>query len=591
MKFAHGSLRECVSTHEICRQNYSTLDNLLFQNGVGNLKWEILNVSDLPTRLLMIYPLAYALRAVQFIAGSREAKNWNTCCKWGGNVGKAKLGVKLVEVGELGEPLRKTISKSGFASLSYCWGGQQSFQLDKDTRHLLAEGIEITQLPKTLQDAIRVSIRIGIDYIWIDAFCILQDDPEDKGQEIARMPLYYGANTVTICAASADKSSQGFLHKRPEQPYRYGPFQIRYTAPNGQGFFQLLQERSMDEEPISKRAWTLQESLLSRRLLIFSSRQLYWHCMHFSMGCAGLDGRVTNHTRYSVRPLVPQVYPISALNNLSTSRLWEFLVRDYMSRTLRLESDRLVAISALSAHISRFFKARHQSTEYLAGLWFSPDNQRPFLRHLFWSTNLLVSRRPREYRAPSWSWASIDGPVYFFENLTEGMVYPSPEAHIVDKNITVRHAVAAYGAVTGGWIIIQAVIRTVDPGTIAVPIIVPKNGRDQAARGNDTQLILCPDTEEDKRLIELWREGKQSIYFLQIWPYHQSLNSPMGLLLVQISNPLKAYRRMGTFYFDRGMFTKTTMRNRNEIFEEPKNTRIMREEFFAYSDIQDVRVE
>ena len=209
-------------------------------------------------------------------------------------------------------------------------------------------------------------------------------------------------------------------------------------------------------------------------------------------------------------------------------------------------------------------------------------------RHLFWSTNLLVSRRPREYRAPSWSWASIDGPIYFFENLTEGMVYPSPEAHIVDKNITVRHAVAAYGAVTGGWIIIQAVIRTVDPGTIAVPIIITKKWkRSGCKRKRHTAYIVSRHEKTGDCSNSGGKENNRSI-FLQIWPYHQSLNSQMRLFCVQISNPLKAYRRMGTFYFDCSMFTITIMRHRNE---EPKDTRIMREEFFAYSDIQDVRVE
>lgn len=56
-----------------------------------------------------------------------------------------------------------------FAALSYVWGTNQSFILLSTTEDLLATGFEVGQLPKTIQDAVTVTRRIGLKYIWVDA--------------------------------------------------------------------------------------------------------------------------------------------------------------------------------------------------------------------------------------------------------------------------------------------------------------------------------------------------------------------------------------------------------------------------------------
>jgi hypothetical protein len=579
MKFARESLVTCISSHEVCRQNYTSQaqsEQWIYDGRTVPPKdrKEILSASDLPTRLLAIYPLRHGLK-------------------------RNGLGIQLVIVGQTGRSRQKAICASGFASLSYCWGGEQSFQLNASTQPVLEKGIDVKTLPKTLQDAIQVTKNIGLEYLWIDVLCVLQDSPLDVATEISRMPIYYGANTVTLCAASADRSSQGFLQERPEDSYEYGPFQIRYTTPKGKGYFQLFRERRMDVEPIASRAWTLQESLLSRRLLIFSSRQLFWHCMHIGRGCAGWHGEVPLHARLRplihVREIVPRVHPISALNNLSSSRLWDMLVEDYMTRTLGVESDKLLAISALSAYVTPFFKARFPDTEYLAGHWLSRENQRPFLRQLFWSTETTKSRRANVYRCPSWSWAAIDGPINFFEIVTENMVYPPPVATVLNASIQLKYPTAPFGQVTGGWVSIRTAIRTAVPQAISMPLLIVNNARDQQNKDeNSTSLILCPDTIVDKAMLERWQEGTASIYFLQLWPYHQYLNSPMGLLLVQSGDTIKSYRRIGLFYFDCSM-TKKVVPAHVPIFSDQNNKeledmRMLREKFFTDSDIQDVKI-
>jgi hypothetical protein len=40
-------------------------------------------------------------------------------------------------------------------------------------------------LPQTLQDAATVCEKLYIRFMWVDALCIVQDDSDDKAQEIA----------------------------------------------------------------------------------------------------------------------------------------------------------------------------------------------------------------------------------------------------------------------------------------------------------------------------------------------------------------------------------------------------------------------
>jgi hypothetical protein len=61
------------------------------------------------------------------------------------------------------------LSDKSFVALSYVWGTNQTFILLSTTKDQLMTGFRAEQLPKTIQDAIIVSRRIGLRYIWVDA--------------------------------------------------------------------------------------------------------------------------------------------------------------------------------------------------------------------------------------------------------------------------------------------------------------------------------------------------------------------------------------------------------------------------------------
>jgi len=69
---------------------------------------------------------------------------------------------------------------SEYAALSYCWGGALQTALVRNNLTSYQEEIPWGHIPQTIGDAIITSQRVGIYFIWVDSFCIVQDSDEDK---------------------------------------------------------------------------------------------------------------------------------------------------------------------------------------------------------------------------------------------------------------------------------------------------------------------------------------------------------------------------------------------------------------------------
>ena len=173
-----------------------------------------------------------------------------------------------------------------YNTLSYCWGSQSAV-LTYQNLAQFQEGIDLSTLSKTAQDAIEITISLGVPYLWIDAICILQNSSQDKALELSRMASIYQSSHITIVAASAKNADEGFLQPRKapslantipfmHNGFHAGPVNIRRRLRN--------REVSEGETPrppldlVDDRAWTLQEQLLSERLLVYSTETLQWRC-------------------------------------------------------------------------------------------------------------------------------------------------------------------------------------------------------------------------------------------------------------------------------------------------------------------------
>jgi hypothetical protein len=197
-----------------------------------------------------------------------------------------------------------------YAALSHCWGPEKLLATKKGNISTLQRGIEWKCLPRTFQDAIQVTHRLDLQYLWVDSLCIIQDDEEDWKTEAPKMgDIYYGA-FITIAAASSASGNQSFLQDRPvfcdPVPVKfYGPHKAswgrRMMSKVGvrrpdQLFAKLTWRTSSAEMvvagwsrtdpwnycvpgPLSARGWTLQERVMATRIAHFTDEGIIWECM------------------------------------------------------------------------------------------------------------------------------------------------------------------------------------------------------------------------------------------------------------------------------------------------------------------------
>lgn len=89
-----------------------------------------------------------------------------------------ELPHRVIDVGD--GRLRLLIAENGtrghWIALSHCWGKTNSFRTTLKTIESLKSSIKWEELPKTFKDAIYVTRALGVQYLWIDSLCIIQDD-------------------------------------------------------------------------------------------------------------------------------------------------------------------------------------------------------------------------------------------------------------------------------------------------------------------------------------------------------------------------------------------------------------------------------
>jgi hypothetical protein len=141
------------------------------------------------------------------------------------------------------------------------------------------QSLKISDLARTIQDAIKVTRVLQLRYLWIDALCIIQDGVNDKKKEMAYMREIYKNSTVTIAASRTKSVHEGFLdnwsaHDEPAIFPFMGP------CKDLAGSIKIVKTDFFDTTvwPLDSRAWTLQEYLLSLRLLIFGTGGPVWQC-------------------------------------------------------------------------------------------------------------------------------------------------------------------------------------------------------------------------------------------------------------------------------------------------------------------------
>lgn len=308
--------------------------------------------------------------------------------------------------------VNETETHGPYLALSYCWGPPpasishvQPLQLRLENLETLKAGIDFENLQQSIQDAVFVSRELGFRYLWVDALCIIQNCDADKGKEISRMSSIYKNATVTIAASSSKSATDGFLLKE-EQPYcPEFEFHIPMSG-NRTGTVYMSAESYEPEHHLDTRGWTLQEFMLSSRILFFSDYELLWQCKEVDL--RSVSGRGLEYTQ-PLEALPWTVFDDDAepyFGNDDTEKiyLWKTVVQQYTERNLKEPSDRLNAIMGITCELETLWR-----DECLYGVW-----KKWFLELLAWYKPYSEREEKRHIeRAPSWSWASLNGVVKY----------------------------------------------------------------------------------------------------------------------------------------------------------------------------------
>lgn len=407
---------------------------------------------------------------------SLQMQSWLTECKEHEGCSdphaEATLPTRVIEVSPADQDKPRVIESGGlrgrYATVSYCWGKAPFEALNSSNYTQFTAGFDNRTLPLTFQQAIAVTRRLSIPYLWIDALCIIQDSENDKNREISLMKDIYASSTFTIIAASAQEVSEGFLQDRPQAKHSFTiPFRVR---PNVFGSFSFgsLDDGAYDEraEPLAKRAWTLQEQLLSQRTVTFASHTMMWSCkggtktfgdsFHYPF----YDSEGTDNS-LNLNKLLMDDQDALAVRYEALS-CWTRLVSAYSLRRASLENDKLNAVAGIALHGSF---ALALGPGYFAGLW-----TYKLAHQLTWYVSYhhkslpdgdrLESYRPKTYRAPSWSWASIEGGMIHFDEVFEPIFNIHPICEILECSTTPKLGQNPFGEVVSGQLKVLGFVRT-----------------------------------------------------------------------------------------------------------------------------------
>lgn len=426
----------------------------------GNDTYEIMGKSM--TRILFFDPmeprtLSFGLRSVQpdafdvDFARSCIAFCWDnhgTCCKRSTSEAKGPGFLKVIDC-----RTRKVITAPrdcSYAALSYVWEsapialGQDG--IERGTRN----SSTFDGCPKIISDAMEVTSKIDLLYLWVDRYCIDQGDTRDKHNQIRQMDLIYANAKVTIIAATTvlENGLPGVAGvQRPCRPslhiggHRISSFTCSSTWREAMSL--------IEGSKWATRGWTYQEGLLSKRRLIFTDEQVVFACN--GMGCLESEILPLDDLHNKKKKTFKRGLPLGSPQSLTPGTApYEIMrhISEFAKRDLTFATDRVNAMRG----IFHVFETRAAPVHQLMGVPILPPsankapnarkvskfNKEKFLKTLEYGflIGLMWSHRKPGKRIthfPSWSWAGWSGELE--EELTKGQAWPT---ELDDTNVWIE---------------------------------------------------------------------------------------------------------------------------------------------------------
>ncbi|KAL3595775.1 hypothetical protein FPOAC2_10138 [Fusarium poae] len=350
------------------------------------------------------------------------------------NVTNEERAARLLEINDTGSTISlrlidDTSKCMPYVALSYRWGGLEAVW-QTTTRNLESRksSFSIVELPRTLSDSVKLTHHLGFKWIWIDSLCIVQDDKDDWAREAVKMATIYQNAIVTIAADSSSDAKAG-LHNSTSTSIFNIEDSIRIcnklsTGEDSTVYLFPNQKTRVDESitnlrdmgdllshcSLRDRGWTMQERILSPRIIHFASDQLYWECYH---GIQESEDKLLWMGRSLTIPKIAHRVKSAKDAEQKKKQLKKLLQYwyvhvvggDYSHRSLTYGEDKLVAIGGVARALDNI-----ESMGYMVGHWGDDDDE--LIKSLCWKRG-GPGQKAAKYRAPSWSWASQDSFVDF----------------------------------------------------------------------------------------------------------------------------------------------------------------------------------
>lgn len=533
------------------------------------------------------------------------------------------LPTRLIDVGPAGtDHILRLIEttkegKGQYLALSHCWGPPGTKKLLTTTETLKSRLTSINQneMPPNFSDAVIITRRLGFRYLWIDSLCIVQDSKSDWETESQKMGRIYTNAALTLAAAAATSSEGGMLTKSylPVSTEKLNPKNWFMTDSTGRSHIVFAKDNASSTEtetnfssltccikldrndeqwsiildpltefsdleenwfrctvlgPLALRGWCLQEKLLSRRILYYGNRQIYWQCASARKAADGEDVPVSAaRSQANMGNDVSDWPDVLSLRKLHREAMdsgsfeqrqvvetkiyktWHNVLFLYINRRLTFNSDRLPGLAGMATLIQGL-----TNDQYVAGFWLG------YLHvSLLWTATksvlkedaprVIADRYEREkpewenensrLSGPSWSWCSahIEDILDFWADHDQQYrtrFWRDQDVEIV--NVTVEGVGGnLFGQVKSGELLLKGYtyprwdVRCLDPGgwRIYSSIILgfcphsPWN-RD---RGNDT------GSQDRAVLWDYWPRQKLS-HFARTWIHITWWLIDLGILLL-----------------------------------------------------------
>lgn len=424
------------------------------------------------------------------------ARKWITSCIHGHERCNTGLGdpgwypTRLLDCGSSENPEKCRLIETGttvidgpYMTLSHCWGLTECLKFTTENRSQFLDNLPLSFLPKLYQEAVYVTRKLGLRYLWIDSLCIIQrgDQSTDWHHEVTLMDRVYSNSYCNISPTNAPDSHHSMFHTRDPNPIY--PQTVNIPV-NGAATPYVLLHRALWENEVSntrlnKRGWVLQERILSPRVLHFSRSQIFWECRQMEACETYPDGLPVSLFGYydRLKDLTSSTYYSSpreagyALASLS----WSRIIIAYTACGLTFSKDKLVALSGVAKVMAGIFR-----DNYVAGMW-----RRHLERDLLWTVRnkRVDATQSSIYRAPSWSWAAVDGEV-----LPGALNARSSNFLIEVLEVDLDYAADdTTGVLKGGWLRLRGVLKR-----LALHHTSPSDGHENWSMSVNGILVSSP---------------------------------------------------------------------------------------------------